>query len=182
MSPPRLLPLAALATLVAALPVPADACDCVGDFVEFLAPPDGGSDVPTNTRLWIGAGTLGLGNRPEDEVALHDPQGRVVTGRWTVLSAPLARLHVFTPTALLEPRSRYTVEVASAVKATFHTGDGPDDVAPAVPVLGATTEDVDSFAGGVSSCGEQYQLRMEVTSDAPFTLLDRARTSTFAPD
>ncbi|MFN7134862.1 MAG: Ig-like domain-containing protein [Myxococcales bacterium] len=166
------------AAAIVGLPSVARACSCAFG-VDFLAPRNGASDVPLNTRLWFGEFRE---DRPPREHVLRDAAGNVLNGSWSVLSASLTRLHVFTPLQELAPRTRYEVVLRDGIVASFVTGERRDDVAPAVPRIREVTEHVDS-AFERSSCDPAQLLRVsfEADDDAQLAVLDRGRTARLDP-
>ncbi len=169
------------ALLSVLLPSAAWACSCVGPFLSFVAPADRATGVPLNTRIWIGAGEI-FDAPPHLAVELHEEPSTIRNGGWTLLEAPNAKLHVFTPAAELKPNTRYRIVINGERRAEFTTGEARDEEAPASPVLVGQEENLESSTfGAVSSCGESATVALTVESDAPILLLDRAGTSGFDP-
>jgi|GEM_PF-1222122 hypothetical protein len=129
-------------------PRTAHACSCALGMEGFVAPANGETGVPRNTRLWVGAFV--------QDVTLTGPNNQTVA-----LSRGILRgnnrdvLAVFTPAALLEPSAAYVFNMDGQM-VSFTTSNASDVEAPAEPVVSPLES---SFARDtpspipVSSCG-----------------------------
>lgn len=146
-----------LAIIVAgALPRQAWACSCAFDDTQMLAPADGETDVPTNARVWIGAG-LYWGERGDSEYRLQllDEDGTPVDVVITELAGYIDMIAVLTPAAPLSPGMVYEIEVdGEETLGTFEVGSDSDSDAPAVPAeLDRESSSSARHPNMMSSCG-----------------------------
>ena len=136
--------LVAFAGVMAVAPSTAHALTCGTNMVSSY--PLGQEDVPTNTLLWSysAATTRLLG--PSGEVVPTEERALVIGGylsmRWTI--------PVLVPASVLQPNTRYTIEVDSGTDdpptpIEFVTRDGPASSPPELPALSSTESHVGTF-------------------------------------
>ncbi|MEW5854521.1 MAG: Ig-like domain-containing protein [Myxococcota bacterium] len=94
---------------------------------EFMAPAPDATDVPVNTRIWVGAGEGG-----EDTMSVSGPHGPI-HGTRTSLVSNLVTIVVFTPTEPLVPGETYVVTRPGGGSSTFRVGNARDHEAPPPP-------------------------------------------------
>jgi len=172
--------LAAAAALL--LPGPAQACSCVSNGTDFLAPADGSTDVPTNTRIWVGGFQFGGDSLTTEELNLSPPfilardDGAQVELIASIIKGNNELIAVFTPAAELVAGGVYSLgeEIYSldnpvptlVVLATFTVGAEADLEAPELPSeLARSSSASPRVAGQVSSCGptDVVDLSIEAT-------------------
>lgn len=175
-----LLSLSFLALGTALLPGRAEACSCMPPgFTSFMAPEDGATAVPTNTRIWVGGQQTGGGDfsgQTALPIELRDAQGNVVPGDEQELQGAFELVAVFVPDAELTPGENYQVLIGGEVLSTFSVGDGRDDMPPQIPVI--TSQDNIHESGNFSSCGEAHYANLGVSHGGVLALMDREEEST----
>lgn len=173
-----LLSLLALGTSL--LPARAEACSCMpAGFTDFMAPEDGATSVPTNTRIWVGGQQLGNGDfsgQTTLPIELQDASGNAVPGTEQKLVGAAELVAVFVPAADLTPGESYQVVVGSEVLSTFSVGGGRDETPPQVPSI--VSQDNIHESGNVSSCGEAHYANLGIRHDGVLALMDREEEST----
>lgn len=138
MRTPRLRSLAALPLLVALAPIDeAKACSCAFG-LDLLAPEDGDTDVPLDTRVWIGQSEDAPFDGELVLFATDDPDA-VLTSPATLVTEQ-GKLSLLTPLEPLRPLTTYEVwdceaEDCRAVVSRFTTGTQSTGEAPPVPEL-----------------------------------------------
>jgi hypothetical protein len=132
--------------------------------------------VPTNARIWIGAGIGEDGSGAPLAIRLTErPHGREVPVTSGVLTSNFHRIHVLVPEALA-PDTSYDVLGPEESLGAFTTADGPDQTPPAVPRLLETRIDVQSI--GVCCDCSPWRLAGFRTEHGGFIgVMDRAETS-----
>jgi len=127
----------ALAALALALPAPAWALSCAFGPTQSL-PADGATDVPTNAVLRVMVAGAEIDDATLTELTAGDVQVELDVhdqGNMHLLS--------ITPAQELAPDTSYTLTVGEDFgwTATFTTGAGPDEQAPAQPVIDDASRD-----------------------------------------
>lgn len=160
-----------LATLTAStgLAGMAWACSCAFNHTELLVPADGAEDVPTNTRIWIGAATFGGSDIGDAEMLVRvlDGVGDEVSVTFGEVWGNNQLVAVLTPTDPFVEGESYAIELEdSALLGTFTVGGGPDDTAPDVPVeIDRLAEVSERVPGMESSCGPTDIVELTVQTD-----------------
>ena len=170
---PGSLPTAALlglASVLFAAPA-AHACSCAIGFTEFVAPAQGASGVPSNTRIWVGVANLADALDPASGITLLDSDGEAVGVTHSEITADLDVLAVYTPDAPLAVGPYTVLDTAGSVITSFTVGADSDDEAPASPL--EIGREASSDARGpfpTSSCGYADMVTIEVETDGLFVL------------
>ncbi len=170
--------------LVAALSAPGSAlaCSCAIGSTDFLAPADGSTEVPTNTRIWVGGMHIGGAPQSAEELTTSPPvilqkdDGTEVDLTAGVIAGNNEVIGVFTPTVELAPGGVYSLvrEIYSSndpdpifeTLTTFTVGAEADNEFPAVPSeLARSSSSSPRVPGQVSSCGptDMVEVRVEAT-------------------
>jgi hypothetical protein len=149
---------------------PADAAACTCGMSGYILPA-GGTQVPTNTRIWI---QLHEGNGRTIELEAEDGTKIGATAQ-SVLDG--ASVGVFVPERQLAPGTTYTVNHESGISVSFRTGAGPDFDPPARPIL----REVDSGVAGRGDTCESTFVAFSSGSEADLVLLDVGGEASFDP-
>ncbi len=188
--------------LMALLALPACNPDCETPVAPAVrgAPTSAHGAVPTNTLIWILADEAqchDLGPESPTPLLLDLDRGTAVTlnevGR---LLSPESVLVIYEPEGELEPDTGFEltydrffglnpdafgqqlfVPVAARRTVAFFTGDGPDDEAPATPVVQSTLLFSDQH-----STDPQDEALFELQSEGAFQILGRSDGSKSLPD
>ncbi|MEW5853255.1 MAG: MYXO-CTERM sorting domain-containing protein [Myxococcota bacterium] len=127
-------------------------CECPEPHSNMLlAPSDGQTGVPVNTRIWVGGGHTGgfrAGGGRTGVSLTEQATGNPVSGAQGQLSGPEELFTVFTPTATLKPDTAYEIHVGSKTF-QFTTGSDEDNDNPAKP----TVEKTRFISGPEPACG-----------------------------
>jgi len=173
---PTSLPHFALWSLSVALgavlsaPGSALACSCAPGNTDFLAPADGSSGVPTNTRIWVGGMHLGGTPQSAEELTTSPPvilqrdDGTQVGLTAGLIEGNNDLIAVFTPTVELSPEAEYSLLKESyslndpapvfETLTTFTVGSESDTESPLIPdELSRSASASPRIPGQVSSCG-----------------------------
>ncbi len=131
------------------LPSAALACEPACPGAQFIAPADGAVDVPTNTGVWLGLGTLG---DEADWRLIGVDAATVPLEREVEIAGPNGQVVLLRPKAELLPLRRYKLVRKGTVLSTFRTGHGPDQREPAKPTVKALELEIRSSEPDSALC------------------------------
>jgi hypothetical protein len=181
-------PLLAAALAAAALlarSTEARACSCIPPrtFTSMLAPFDGQTGVPVNTKLWVGVGHVRSDEFPPrpDGLRLMGQGEAPVEFTLGELASDFDLVFVLTPAAPLERGARYELFDGDLRLSSFLVDTPADTTPPAIPRV----VDVDSHRSTDwlwdDSCGPSAFVSFSLEHDGVVMVGDRERTSSLEP-
>lgn len=176
--------------LLAALLLPASAwaCSCVEPHTNgYVGPEFDATDVPTNTRVWLGGSEGTVPGEPDQLVpfGIESEDGDLVLFTTTTLVSDWKTHVILTPDVELLPDTVYSVirESDDAVVTRFRTGLGPDHDPPSVPqTLSVRIHAESAQPEPPSSCGATDGVSVEFESDGAIVVGDLLGRATLDVD
>lgn len=155
-----------------------DECKC-GASDQIVLPFEGSVDVPTNTKIWVGASSCD----PSYPAELLDSEGDSVPLTRSCIMTGFdysAALQILHPSEPLVPNSAYSIKTAlpinlELVTQSFFTGSGPAEEIPGLP--GVENFELEHHVD--TGCGKIRYLSYELYSDGDLLLLDAGNRSMF---
>ncbi len=181
------------------LPAPAHACSCALNNTDYLAPADGATEVPTNTRIWVGGAHFGDDSPTVEDLESSPPflllqdDGTEIELSAGVLSESSLSIAVFTPTAELVAGGVYSLvkeiynldspEPTLVSLTTFSVGGAADLEAPALPrELARSSSSSARLPGQMSSCGPTDVVNISVEETGHLLVAQLGETGDFDTD